>query len=407
MRWVWRFAIGGAGLMTGLAVWAQTAESVPMNASSVTDSPRAGTASAMEKRETPLVFYTGDGQFEIIAVQTRAAQQTLTLANSVWRALAPPLKLPAEGFSSAVAVRLVPEKEWTGVAVFSVVAEVGGRVGVRIKWSENVDARIVRRALVQALILRQAVAWYGASSQLTVPLWLELACTSLSETRDRPAMLDAMQQESAQLSPPSIEGLLRWERGQAESRGWELSAFWLLQHLQAEASDARRWEGWLRAIVGGTDPLRALQDTYGLVLKDGPTRELWWQVGFYNKRTPSMLPLMSTEETRNWLADRCRWLAVRQGQEQVLALDDLWAARKEPWVKTGLTERSQQLQNQLARLHPFYLNAAISMGWMYQAAIKGDESAFKAAQAALTQDAVDGRELENATSAALDKLEKR
>jgi len=219
-------------------------------------------------------------------------------------------------------------------------------------------------------------------------------------------MLDAMQQESAHLKPPLLETVLHGERGTGESRERELAAFWLFQHLQSEAGgDTRRWGGWLRAILGGAEPMQALQPAFGRAWKDPAERELWWQVGFYNESRNAVLPLLSMEETRNWLADRCRWLVLRSGYEQVLSLDDLWAFRKEPWVKTGLAKRAEQLQNQLARLHPFYRNAAISMGRMYQAAVKGDEKEFKAAQAALSQDAVDGRELENETGAALDALE--
>ncbi len=399
MRGVWWFAVGGLGLMTGLSGVAQLA---PVT---VTATPLSPTAP--EKNGPPLVFYTGEGQFEIIATEARAAQQALIMANSVWRALAKPMGLPVAGFSSAVAVRLVPEKDWTDPAFFTVVAEPGGLVGVRICWSDKLDGRIMRRALVQAVLLRQAVAWHGAKNGLTVPLWLEQACAALGEVRDRPAMLDAMQQESAQLAPPRLEELLKWERGQAEERGWVLASYWLFQHLQDESGDMPRWARSVRAILGGADPMKALQDNYGTAWKDADSRELWWQVGFHNERLTSTVPLMSMEETRNWLADRCRWLAIKNGREQVLALDDLWTFRKESWIKTGMVERSQQLQNQLPRLHPFYKNAAISMGRMYQAAGKGAAEEFKAAKLALSQDATDGRELEAASGAALDELEAR
>lgn len=393
MRAAWRSAVFVAGLAAGAGVWAQ---SVP---------PVKAVAAPVGKSAEPLVFYTGTGQFEIIALKAEAAQEALRLANSVWRGLAGPLSLPKEGFSSAVAVRLVPEAEWVGPAVFAVVAEPGGLVNVRVRWSDTTDARVVRRALTQAVILRRAVAWHGAINGLTVPLWLEQACAAWSEAADRPAMLDAMQRESDGMSPPTLAALLSWQRGDDEPRGWVLASFWLLQHFQAESGDSRLWPEWLSALLAGTDPLRALPAVYGTVLKDAATRELWWQVGYYNKSRSSALPLLTADDTRNWLADRCRWLAIKDGREQVLSLDDLWVARQEAWVKAELTERSHQLQLMLSRLHPFYRNAAISMGLMYQSALKGDEEQFKAAEKALSQDASDGRELEAATGSALDELE--
>ncbi len=367
----------------------------------------ARSEATVEKNDAPLVFYTGAGQFEIIAVKPQAAQETLILANSVWRSLARPAGLPAGGFSSAVAVRLVPEANWRQPAVFNVVAEPGGLVGVRICWGKKTDARMIRRALVQAVLLRQAVALHGTAQPLTVPLWLEQACVLLGEGRDRPAMFDAMRQESAQLAPPPLETLLRWERGEAEERGRVLAAFWLFQHLQAESGDSPRWGKWLRALLGGADPMQTLQEIYGGAWKNPAARELWWQTGFCDVRTNSTLPLMTMPETRDWLADRCRWLAVKNGREQVLSFDDLWIARKETWLKNGMTERAQQIENQLLRLHPFYRNAAISLGRMYQAAVKGSEVEFKAAMQAVSQDAKDGQELEAATTESLDGLEAR
>lgn len=364
-------------------------------------------AAAVGANDSPLVFYTGAGQFEIIAVNPQAAQDALILANSVWRSLARPVGLPADGFSSAVAVRLVPEAKWNDPAVFKVVAEPGGLVGVRICWGENTDARTIRRALVQAVLLRQAVAMHGTAQRLTVPLWLEQACVALGEAGDRPAMFDAMRQGSARLAPPPLETLLRWKRGEPEERGRVLAAFWLFHHLQAESGDTPCWAKCLRALLGGIDPMQALQENYGGAWKDPDSRELWWQTGFCNVRASSTLPLMSMQETRDWLADRCRWLAIKNGREQVLSFDDLWAARKETWVKTGMTERAQQIENQLLRLHPFYRNAAISLGRMYQAAAKGAEEEFKAAKLAVSQDAKDGQELEAATTESLDELEAR
>ena len=398
MRGGWRFVALGLGLT---ACFAGTAQTGPVGAT-----PPATPAALPGKNETPLVFYTGKGQFEIIAIDEAAAQEALILASVVWRALAEPLALPPAGFSSAVAVRLVPGTKWKGPAAFSVAAEPGGMVGVRIGWDEKTDMRSVRRALVEAILLRQAVAWHGAAQRATVPLWLEQACIALSEVRERPAMLDAMQQESAHLKPPSLETVLRMERGAAASRGCELAAFWLFQYLETEAEpDALRWTGWLRTIMGGSDPMQVLQQTYGRMWRTPAERELWWQVGFYNECRSSILPLMSMEETRNWLADRCRWLVLRGGYEQVLSLEDLWTFRSESWVRAGFVKRIEQLQNQLPRLHPFYRNAAISMGRMYQAAVTGDERDFKAAQKALSQDAVDGRELEDETGSALEALE--
>lgn len=357
--------------------------------------------------ETVRVFYTGTGQFEIITLDSASVRQVLTQASAVWDALEVPLGLPTDGFSSAITVRLVPESKWSGPAVFSAVTEPGGWVSVRVRWTPQIDPGILRRALVQALLLRQAVFWHGVNNRINVPLWLEQACTALSLVRTRPAMLDAMQQESTRVAPPAIEALLRWQRGTVDSRGWELASFWLLKHLLTDSGAANRRTVFFRSILGGMDPALALQGAYGTLWSDAATRELWWQVGFYHQSRAHGLPFLTQEESRAWLADRSRWLGSSQGREQVLGLQTLWAERKETWIKTELADRVRQLREVLTVIHPFYRNATISMGAMYEAALKGKEAEFNAAKAAMEHDAVDGRELEDATSAALDDMATR
>lgn len=356
----------------------------------------------------PRVFYTETGRFEIIVLDVADAQHALALGRSVWGALSGPLGLPSEGFSSPVSVRLVPEKQWKAPAVFTVSVETPGRVNVRIRWSDQVDPVIVRRAFVQGLILRQAVAWHGLGPRLTVPLWLEQACTAWSLIRERPAMKDAFQQESEGIpAPPPLRSLLLWERGEVESRSWELASLWLFLQLRDEAEDEARWGGWVRGVVGGADPVDTLPRCYTGLWKDFATMELWWQVGFHHQRLSRVLPAMTAAASRAWLADRSRWLAGRAGREIVLPLDELNELRREPWVRDELTQRVRQTHAVLGVIHPFYANTAISLGRLYEAALRGNGKQFRAARADFERDALDGRELEDTVNALLDTAPKK
>jgi hypothetical protein len=111
---------------------------------------------------------------------------------------------------------------------------------------------------------------------------------------------------------------------------------------------------------------------------------------------------MTAEASRFWLADRSRWLAGREGREVVLPLGELQALRKDPWVKAELIERMSQTKSILGVIHPFYANAAVSMGRVYEAALKGNEEQFQTARTDFERDAVDGRELEDTVNAILD-----
>lgn len=383
----------------GLPVWLGCVMACAVFSRAEQPAPVAPTTTAA----APRVFYTKERQFEIIVEKAGDAQQALALGRTVWDALAAPLGLPAEGFSSPVSIRFVPADQWTDAVVFTATVETGGRVTVRIRWAEDIDPLIVRRAFVQGLILRQAVAWHGVGQSLTVPLWLEQACTAWSLVRERPAMIDAFQQESATIKTvPPLRSLLLWERGGVESRNWELASLWLFLQLQAEPGEATRWGGWLRGVLGGVPPVESLPRYYSGLWADLPAMDLWWQTAFHHQRRLQAIPMMTAEASRAWLADRSRWLAGRDGREVVLSLSELIALRKEPWVRTELTERARQTQSLLGLIHPFYANAAISMGRLYEAALKGNDGQFKEALAAFERDAFDGRELEDTVGAILD-----
>jgi hypothetical protein len=130
--------------------------------------------------------------------------------------------------------------------------------------------------------------------------------------------------------------------------------------------------------------------------------ELWWQTGFRHQAKNNILPVMTATDSRAWLVDRSRWLANRQGREVVLPLAELIQLRREPWLQRELGERIQQTRIKLAAIHPFYANALVALGRLYEAALKGDQAAAKAALEQLERDLIDGRELENTIYAILD-----
>lgn len=363
----------------------------------------AAPAEAAKAAPEARVFYTQRGQFEIVVQDAVDAQSALALGRSVWRALSAPLGLPREGFATPVTIRLVPAAQWTEPSPFTVTVEPGGWVGVRVRWAADSDPLFVRRAFVQGLILRQAVAWHAVGPRLTVPLWLEQACTAWSLVSERPAMMDAFQQESAGVSaPPSLRALLLWERGAVESRGWELASLWLFLQLQAEPGEPARWGRWIRGVVGGASPVDTLPRSYAGLWADAAMQELWWQTTFHHQRRLQSLPVMSAASSRSWMADRSRWLAGREGREVVLPLGELHALRREPWVRSELQVRIGQIQSVLGALHPYYTNAAISMGRLYEVALKGSDADFKTAVENFERDAIDGRELEDTVGAILD-----
>src|SRR5438067_5793767 len=143
----------------------------------------------------PAIFQTGSGRFEIVSTDAMAARAATAEAEAAWQFLAVPLGLP-DGFSSPVFVRLFPAKEWSDPTPFRVVVEAGGVVSVRMGWSAATPVGIVRRALVQGLLMRLAIDQQGVNERLTAPLWLEHAAVTWWENHADGAQLDAFKQSA-------------------------------------------------------------------------------------------------------------------------------------------------------------------------------------------------------------------
>jgi hypothetical protein len=351
----------------------------------------------------PRLFQTRPGRFEIVVPDGIDPRRALALGESVWSALSGVLSLPGEGFSTPVTVRLVPVALWTGPDAFTVVVEPPGLVSVRVRWGGGGDVGVARRAMVRGLILRQAAAWHGVAAKLTAAGWLEQACVGLSIVRERPAMMDAYQQDAvAAAAVPSLSELLRGDGGTGEARVRAPATLWLLLQLQVEPAAGVRWAGWVRGITAGADPLAALPRAYPGLWADASAMELWWLTAFQAQSRQRLLPLMTAADSRAWLQDRSRWLAERGGEEVVLDLEELPGLRRTAWGRAELSRRLGQLRAVMGTIHPYYANAALSLGRIYEAALKGDESAVRTALADLQREVDDGRELEETIGAILD-----
>ena len=397
--------LAALALAAGLAATLPATENPPAVATEATDD------APIPLLPTPIVSLTRTGQFQVMTLDADASRAGLAMAAEVWQTLATPLSLPAGGFATPVEVHLVLPEKWAGPGVFRVTPEAGGRVSLAFRWTaEPAGSETLRRALVQALLVQRAFALHGATAPgLKVPAWLEDACVVWSITRERPAVLDAWQDEAAGQAAPPLATLLGRVRGTPPDRAQQLALLWLLGHLQADSGDAaRRWPQLLRAVLGGEDTAAALTRLYADYFKDDGARELWWQVGFYAQNRQAAQAIETAAESRVWLAERVRWPARRGENEVTLDLEEIFSARTAPWVADELRQRLAQLRAGLAtgRLHPFYRHATMSLGRAYDAARAGDAKAFTAAQADLLRDIADGRELEQASKAALDALDK-
>ena len=356
---------------------------------------------------TPVLVQGVPGRFEVAAIDASAAHAVVARAEEAWRALEGPLALPA-AFSSPVFVRLIPAAgaEAAGHETFRVNVEPGGVVSVWLRGGA-VPESVLRRALVQGLLSRMAVAWHGVTVQPTVPRWLEHACAGWWQTRANTAQLDALKQRTAQMPPPPLAALLDWRRDGTERPEYSAAAVWLFTFLQAESGRDGEWAALLRRLLAGGDPQAAVATCYPGRFHGVQARELWWQTGWHHVRRVRVLPVLEVADSRAQLAALARFVfAAPEGEgDRMVSLPAVLARRGEPLVSAEVARRAIELRHLIPALHPFYRNAGLALAEVF-----GPEGRVAAKAAPLCadfeQDWRDAVEIDEATSAALDALER-
>jgi hypothetical protein len=351
------------------------------------------------------VFRTAPGRFEVTAADAEAARTVTAAADEGWRLLAAPLALP-DAFSSPVFVRVVAGDDWREAEPFRVIVEAGAIVSLRIGWGPTPSPRLIRRAVVQALLMRLAVAHHGIHESLAAPLWLEQACVGWWETRAEAAQLDSLKQRAQRVAPPPLDALLGWQRGEPEDEARVVGAVWLFSFLQTEAAGPNDWPVCLRRMLGGEAPASAIGAIYAGRFGNAEERELWWQTGYHQARRTRTLPGLDVAESHAELLALQRFVVAEPAgdADRLIPMRTVLDHAGEPYVAAELQRRATELARLLPALHPFFRNAGLSLAELFAARQAG---AVRRAEAARTfeSDWRDALELAAASQAALDRLE--
>jgi hypothetical protein len=150
------------------------------------------------------------------------------------------------------------------------------------------------------------------------------------------------------------------------------------------------------ALVRGYEPRFAAAEARDI--------ELAWQVGAAAQAALRTVPTWPAAESRRRLEQAAR-VTVRPlaGEtEEAKELAELWAERGDPLLTSVRRARLAWLTAQVGAVHPFYRNAAVSLGRAWQAMERGDEKAWTVAVAEWRGDLATGRELEDASTRLLD-----
>ncbi len=393
---------------TLLASWASAARGQ--------DDSGAATSPAEKPSAVRLLSGGGGGRFEIVAEEGGEGVRLAELAGQAWLAWREPLGLP-ERLQTSILVRLIPEARWSWGETFSrVSAEPGGVVTVWLRGGGERGLAGERRWLVglaEGAWRRKAFLSGLPVDAVPVPRWLSLAAAESFLTAQRPALLDAWQAELRR--PGNIlklrEVLLG---GSADGEAFVSDEAFAVSSLAVwrwlREVDQRAWPRFTLGLLKGESAGAALAREYGrLVPRVAEAREweLAWRVAVAREETARTTPVMAPAEARRRLEQLARIVAfdARTGREQVLPVAGEWTTRREVWPARERETRARILTAELPRIHPFYYNAAVSLGTVWQALARDKERAWREAAANWEADLATGMDLERSSSALLDAAE--
>jgi hypothetical protein len=369
---------------------------------------------AIKEPGRTLSFYGMEsGRFEVAAMAGPEGAQLGSLAEQVWPVWQNQLGLP-ERWPVGITVRLAPAETWpSGSPSWRVTTEAAGVVSlwIRARTIEEpeglTEQRRLLRALADAALHRQAVFKATALDKITVPAWLSIGAAEAVLIRRQPALSDAWQQEVKGLPhmPPLHAILSPQDPAPAAAAAY---AVWLW--LQTEGARSGGWRVFLSEVLAGADALKSITLNYEnrLGRVGNQELELAWQTGCANLVRVKIVPVMEPAESRLWLGQLTRSSLHDATQKTDIAVDltTEWDHRQDTEVRKQRDDRINLLASTFHQIHPFYRNAAGSLGRLWLAMDKNKQTAWKKELEEWRRDTSSGLELEKASARILDKSER-
>jgi hypothetical protein len=366
-----------------------------------------------------VLYSAGAGRFDVVAQPGPQGLRLAALAEAAWPEWARAWELPTR-YSTAITARLVPTEQWSFKdAEWRVVDDAGGLVTVwlrgaaegEMETSELARERRWLTGLAAAVLRRQALQLGFAPERSVVPAWLAAGAAEAVLIAEQPALLDAWQlRVHGAEHGPSLRAILLSADALTEREQSAAYGVWLW--LREASGREPGWRRFVAALLGGETAGAALaRELGGLVTKPADAREweLAWRVATARLAGTRVTPVADAAETRRWVEQLSRIVArdAASGGERAVSAAGDWAERREPWLSEERSRRADLLARELTRLHPFYRNAAGSLGRAWLALANGTEAEWRAAERDWLADWATGRALEEASKQLLDEVAAR
>ena len=359
----------------------------------------------------------GQGRFDVVALPGPEGIRLAELANLGWGQWMTELGLP-ERLTTGITVRLSPPEQWGFTEPhWRVAVEPGGIVSVWLKAGDEAGVERDRRwlaGMAEGALRRLAVFTGVEVAAPRAPAWLTVAAAEAVLAAEQPSRVDAWQARMAKAGPPpSLRELLFWEDAQQTDANEVRrdGAFGLWLWLRESGGRTQAWGRFTQALLGGEAPGAALAREYARLVRTPSDVKEWdlvWTTNLARLTYARTTPLLDAGGSRRWLERLARIVVVDTeagGVEVVLAAGGDWTTRGEGWLREERAARARLLMTEFGRMHPFYRNAAGSLGRVWEALAAGDEAGWRRAAAEWLEDMADGAELEAASRRALDAAE--
>jgi len=347
-------------------------------------------------------YTTENRHFIVVGEDFGSARAVVDIADKMQTVARDYLEAPST-FNRKVEVRLVPPGKYTEKQPYRLFEDSRGGVGVLIRWSDDTELNTVCEAIARSYLKYLTTFRFGKEASRDMPDWLELAMSLELRSRVRPGYVEYL---SAQAKSQPLVGLRELLTAQSPYRKgrWptELSAFWLLRHLQREAPEATLFAQFLNFCLSGRDNLELVVNSYRNRFSSPQEMESWWAVGYHFEISRRQNPFFSLEESRENLLNRAFVTVTLEDEEQRLTGQGLWAQREQVSVRRAVAGQLKALGADMTRVNPVYFNAHFALLRSYEALLKGELAVYEAANEDFLKDFKTASYLEEQTNQLLE-----
>jgi hypothetical protein len=266
------------------------------------------------------------------------------------------------GRGRTIEVILSPyDKEGTPPA-FQVTLMGGGHVRLVIPWNDSVNRRSVMQGIMQAILVSEFAAEYGAQAVSELRPWLEMALTIALEVYFTPPMIDEYQAQVDTLQWIPLSELFSARLPLEDSASVAQNAYWFLRWLERQPISVATKKNLIAQLSLGKSPSEALAQVFPAAWSVEPGLECWWANRLQETVTFQNAPYLSLERSR----DIFRRLAVihfpLDSEVKVMPLPE-WSG----WVlyepaRAAIKAGLEELRGMVMMSHPVYRNAFLSLG---------------------------------------------